>query len=174
MSRKINTSAKLKTLPAPVQEQLFALYGKSSGAACLAWLKEKHGVSSSAGALSEFHSWFPFSRPLERVRDYAKTFEAQLKANPKLRLDAEQLSIAGQIAFETEALRLQDWEAFVSLRKVRLKEEEQQTAKSLLALKVRQYEDKMATVKAKLEGLTKKGGLSAATLRQIEEAAAIL
>jgi hypothetical protein len=122
---KPRPEAKLKTLPDAVQAALYALYQKKSGAECLSWLKDSHGVKSSTGALSNFAAWYPFSRPLEMVASRAKAFEQQLKANPALNLNAEQVSAAGQIAFEQVALQMQDIKGFINLRKLRLKEVDQ-------------------------------------------------
>ncbi len=125
MSRKIHPSAKLKLLPAPVQKQLYDLYQRASGEACLEWLAKEHKVKSSTGALSEFSYWFPFSRPLELVKEHAEIFKSALKSDPNLKLNAEQLTIASQIAFEQMALQDRNLKGFVSLQKVRLKQGDQ-------------------------------------------------
>lgn len=118
MARKARKDSKLKTLPDAVQAELYRRYQKEGGDV-LAWLKEAHGVASSTGALSVFASWYPFSRPLELVEHHASQYGAALKANPKLQLNAEQISIASQIAFEQTALQLGDIKAFVNLRRLR-------------------------------------------------------
>jgi hypothetical protein len=121
---KPRPDAKLKTLPDAVQAALYALYQKKSGEECLVWLEQNHGVKSSTGALSNFAGWYPFSRPLEMVDARAKAVEAQLKADPNLHFNAEQVSAAGQIAFEQIALQLQDVKGFINLSKLRLKQRE--------------------------------------------------
>lgn len=98
------------------------MYRTKSPDTCLAWLVEKHEVQSSPAALSEFYSWFPLSRPLERSKEYARDFELALKADPNIKLNAEQISLAGQIAFEQQALQAGDVAAFIALRKLRQSE----------------------------------------------------
>lgn len=168
MARKARKDSKLKTLPDAVQAELYRRYQKQ-GCDALAWLEEAHGVKSSTGALSTFASWYPFSRPLELVARHASQYEAALKSDPELQLNAEQVSIASQMAFEQMALQMQDIEGFVLLRKMRLKEQELRLADSALALKVRQYEDKIAVARASLEKAKSKGGLDKMTLQLIEE-----
>ncbi len=122
---KARGDAVLKTLPDPLQAELYARYQKQSGPAVVAWLRETHGIKSNTASLSNFSHWFPFSRPLEMSAKFAEQFKAALKHDPNLKLNAEELSLAGQIAFEQQALQMQDLEGFVALRKVRLKEAEQ-------------------------------------------------
>lgn len=168
MAKKPRKDSKLKTLPDAVQAELYARYQKQGGDV-LTWLREVHGVSSSTGALSHFAAWYPFSRPLEMVAQRANQYEQALKQDPNLKLNAEQVSIASQMAFEQMALQMQDIEGFVSLRKMRLKEQEIRLADSALALKVRQYEDKISAARANLEKAKSKGGLDKTTLQLIEE-----
>jgi hypothetical protein len=132
--KKPRPDARLKTLPDAVQAQLHALYQKKSGGECLAWLRENHGVKSSAGALSDFSAWYPFSRPLELSARFADQMKAALKADPELHLNAAQLSTAAQVAFEQQALQMQNLDGFVALRKLRLQESEQKLAERRVAL----------------------------------------
>ncbi len=166
---KPRPDAKLKTLPDSAQAALYALYQKKSGEECLVWLREAHGVESSTGALSNFAGWYPFSRPLEMVATRARAFQDAIKDDPKLKLNAEQVSIAGQIAFEQLALDAGNLDGFINLRKLRLKEQDQSLAKAALELKVKQYEDKISAARASLEKAKSKGGLNKTTLELIEE-----
>ena len=150
MARKPRPDAKLKTLPDAVQAELFARYQKQGGPAVLAWLKETHKVKSSAGALSNFSAWYPFSRPLEMSAKFADQFRAALVENPNLKIDAEQVSLAAQIAFEAKALELQDLDGFVALRKSRLKEMDQ----ALTARRIKLLEKKAEQADA-AEGVTR-------------------
>lgn len=168
MAKKPRKDSKLKTLPDAVQAELYARYQKQGGDV-LTWLQAEHGVRSSSGALSNFAAWYPFSRPLEMVAQRANQYEQALKQDPNLKLNAEQVSIASQMAFEQMALQMQDIEGFVSLRKMRLKEQEIRLADSALSLKVRQYEDKISAARANLEKAKSKGGLDKTTLQLIEE-----
>lgn len=176
MASKPRADAKLKTLPDPVQEQLFELYRKKSVSDCLDWLIDKHGVESSAGALSEFYSWYPLSRPLEQSKKFADEFKAALAANPELRLDAEQLSIAGQIAFEQQALAKGDVAAFVQLRKLRQAEKTFELEKEKFREVVKSAVEKgldalQAEIKGNAAALKLFEQLKASVLKDVEEAA---
>lgn len=121
MPKKPRKDSKLKTLPDAVQAELYAKYQKQ-GSDVLTWLREEHGVRSSTGALSNFAAWYPFSRPLEMVAQRADRYEQALRGNPHLQLNAEQISVASQIAFEQLALEMQDTKAFIGLRRLRQSE----------------------------------------------------
>ena len=95
--------------------------------------------------------------------------KAVFEAREGLKLNAEQVSIAGQIAFEQLALDAGNLDGFINLRKLRLKEQDQSLAKAALELKVKQYEDKISAARASLEKAKSKGGLNKTTLELIEE-----
>lgn len=82
---------------------------------------------------------------------------------------AAQLSQIGQVGFEMLAMQSNDLEGFATLKKLRLKEEEQTISREAHALKLRQYEDKIAAARSSLEKAKSKGGVSADTLKLIEE-----
>lgn len=167
MSKKPRGDSKLKTLPPAVQAELFTqCQGKGGYEAARAWLLAEHNVKTSAGSLSNFFGWYPFS--LSATASYAQQFEAEIKKLPELAKDAAQLSQLSQICFEMLAMRTNDLEGYATLKKIRLKEEEQSITRDALNLKVRQYEEKIAAARTSLEKAKSKGGVSPETLQLIE------
>ena len=172
--KKPRGDAKLKTLPAEQQAALFLLLQQKRADEVKALIAKDPGVQTSTGALSEFYHWYPLSRRLEQAANFADQLKEQLKKLPDLDLDAEKLSAVAQMAFEARAVQEQDSELFIALRKRRQKDTELMLKAENQAMRIKQFEENSAKAKAKLEGLKSKGGLSAETLKQIEEAAAIL
>jgi hypothetical protein len=168
--KKRRRDSKLWTLPPPVQATVYDLCGGPEGyEPARQFLIKEHNVNVKSDAtFSAWWSRYPFS--LSANVTFAQQFEQEMAKLPEMQGDAEKLSKLGQVGFEMMAMRMQDIEGYVSLKKIRLKEGEHNLAERRLKI----VEDKMAQAKAKLEGLKSKGGLSAETLKQIEEAAAIL
>lgn len=168
MSYKPRGDSKLKTLPPAVQAELFAQCQQAGGyAAAAAWLLAEHAVKTSATALSHFFGWYPFS--LARTASYAQQFEAEIAKLPDMAGKAAQLSQIGQVGFEMLAMQSNDLEGYATLKKLRLKEEEQTISRESHALKLRQYEDKISAARSSLEKAKSKGGVSPETLKLIEE-----
>jgi len=166
--KKARGDSKLKTLPPAVQAELFTqCQGKGGYDAARAWLLAEHDVKTSAGSLSNFFGWYPFS--LSRTASYAQQFEAEIAKLPDMAGKAAQLSQIGQVGFEMLAMQSNDLEGYATLKKLRLKEEEQSISRDTLNLKVRQYEEKIAAARSSLEKAKSKGGVSADTLKLIEE-----
>lgn len=133
MSKKPRGDSKLKTLPPAVQAELFTqCQGKGGYEAAREWLLAEHGVKTSAGSLSVFYGWYPFS--LSATASYAQQFEAELKKLPALAKDAAQLSQLSQLGFEMLAMRTNDLEGYATLKKIRLKEHEQSLTERRVAL----------------------------------------
>lgn len=173
-ARKARPDAVLKTLPDPVQDQLFEICRSpatedSPGgyAAARQWLRDKHGIDVRSDAtFSKFYAWYPFSRPLEMAARFAKQAEDAAKAHPNLEQDSERTAALGQVAFEQMAIQMRDLKGFVSLQKVRLKKGDQ----TLSARRVALLEKKAAQADA-AEGIVKDGKLTeeqrAARLREV-------
>jgi|GEM_PF-3113598 len=132
--KKPRGDAILKNLPDAVQKAIWEATVKITLPLGVEWVRTNHGVKVSVSMLQKFLAWYPFSRPLERVAVYAQQFQQALTANPNLRLNAEQSSEAAHIAFEQFTIATQDIESHVALRKLRLKEQEQQLAERRVAL----------------------------------------
>jgi hypothetical protein len=131
--KKARGDSKLKTLPPAVQAELFAqCQGKGGYATAAEWLLGEHGVKTSAGSLSNFYGWYPFS--LSRTASYAQQFEAEIAKLPDMAGKAAQLSQIGQVGFEMLAMQSNDLEGYATLKKLRLKEHQQSLTERRVAL----------------------------------------
>jgi len=115
--KKPRGDAKLKTLPDALQEELFQLLRRTTGEKAAAWLLEKHSVKTSAGALSEFFSWYPRSSTLRRAAESSDQLAAQLRKMPELKLAAADAARIAQVNFEIQAAQDRDPALFTALRK---------------------------------------------------------
>lgn len=124
---KPRSDSKLKTLPAERQADIFArmnLPVKQGGgiANVLEWLR-KDGLQTSAGALSEFYSWYSlqqqFSRNESTVEVLLEKFkEADPNATP------EKILQMGQAFFSALALEQQDPKVWFLTQQIGLKKEQ--------------------------------------------------
>jgi len=132
-AKKARGDSKLKTLPPAVQAELFEQCKQSGGYKHAAtWLLDHHSVKTSTGALSKFFGWYPFS--LSATASYAQQFEEELAKLPEMAGKAEQLSRIGQVGFEIMAMRTQDLEGYATLKKLRLKEVDQEQVNRRITL----------------------------------------
>lgn len=123
--KKPRGDAKLKTLPDALQESLWQQLRRTSLAKAQTWLLEKHAVKSSAGALSEFFSWFPRQATLRSAAATSDELAATLRKMPELQLSAAQAKQVAQVNFEIQAARDRDPALFAALRKGLLEERRQ-------------------------------------------------
>lgn len=131
---KPRSDSKLKTLPPRQQGEIFALLQSTSYVQAKGIVREKFGVETSVGALCEFFAWYPTSRIVEEAASIADQLKADLKKLPGLDLDDDKLSRIGQAAFEAQALKAGDSDAFVALRKLRQKDNEHRLNERRIAL----------------------------------------
>ncbi len=172
--KKPRGDAKLKTLPAEQQAAIFALLQQHTANEVKVLIAKEPGVFTSTGALSQFYHWYPLSRRLEQAASFADQLQSQLLKLPNLNLDAAKLSTVAQVAFEARAVQEQDSDLFIALRKRRQKDTELTLKADNQALRLKQYEDKMASIRDAVNKAKTKGGISQETLKVIEEAVGIL
>ena len=118
--KKPRGDAKLKTLPDALQEELWQFLRRTTAEKAAAWLEKTHGVATSAGALSEFFSWYPRTGWLKQSANFASNLEATIRKLPELRISAEQASEIAQVSFEIQAAQNRDSELFLALQKGKL------------------------------------------------------
>ncbi len=121
---KPRSDSKLKTLPAADRKKIAAWLETDSQKIVLARIKKNFGISSSPASLTDFYQWFHLTANLQEAASFADRLKADLKEIPGLDLDAKQLTKAGQVAFELQAMKTQNAKLFIGLRKVRQKEDE--------------------------------------------------
>lgn len=114
---KARGDAKLKTLPDALQERFFQELRTTSIAKALEWLRQNHGIDSSASAASEFFRWYPRVALLRQSASMADELKDTIKKLPELRITADQAAAIAQTAFEIQAARDRDPGLFAALRK---------------------------------------------------------
>jgi len=115
--KKPRGDAKLKTLPDALQEELFQRLRRTTAEKAAAWLFKTHEVATSAGALSEFFSWYPRSCTLRMAARSSDQLLAQLRKMPELKLAADDAKKIAQVNFEMQAAQDRDPVLFAALRK---------------------------------------------------------
>jgi len=174
MGAKPRSDAVLKTLPEDVQDRLATYLRANSLEKGVAWCATELEVETSTRALSEFREWYESTGVLTEIKRIADQFKTDLARMPNVELGDDTISQIAQQFFETVALKERNPELHMGLRKLRLREQEQQLSLKALEQKVREYEGKMKDAKSQLEAVKNRGGLTAETIKQIEEAANLL
>lgn len=121
------SDAKLKTLPEEIQAEMWRMRttpvdaegrpcapkdgSAMSQADVLAWLEDTHGVSSSAGAFSEWERWYPVQRNFNDANATAEqSMEALRSINPDL--SPAKIMEHGQLVFSMLAMKQEDAKTF--------------------------------------------------------------
>jgi hypothetical protein len=178
-SRSDSLSARLKKLG--IFEEYFAwwLQARPSFAERLEWLEERQ-CPASAGAVHRLHrspeaaAWRAAEASAARA-----AMEANLPADldatiRKALLDQRFSAVMGDLSHKELMDHLMVEQGAESLRLKQAQLEIKSGALALAERRVALLEENAARAKAALEGVKSKGGLSAETLRQIEEAAGLL
>lgn len=173
--KEVRADAKLKNLPSEVLDELWRYRNpeedgeKLTLEAVLVELKNQHGIEVSISTLSAFYKWLRFKRRMESGRRITDQVMEQMRRDPSMTL--EQMHDAAQFVFANATLDEDDPKTYIALAKLRLDAEKVKNDQRRIKL----LEDNAASAKAKLETLTKENkGLTAETLRVIEEAAGLL
>ena len=173
MSRKPNSNAILKNLPQAKRKEIFERFQKTGWKELIAQLKAD-GIECGKSALYEFRAWYESLRPILEANDFARKFAEALAADKGLELDPARINKVAQTAFEMQSVQQQNPTLFVELQRLRVQQEANDIKRANAEQKVREYQDKMASAKAALQGAVSKGGISAETLAIIEKAVKIL
>lgn len=188
MRQKPRSDSRLKLLPDDRQEQIIEWCETPKSETCVGGLQfareqlAADGVKVSVTTLSDFYSWYQLRRGYELAAEHAEQQKAlMVEFDPSATDRAEAF---GDFVFLQEALKLKDPKAFVALGNLRenrksrqLRERIDSRKLDLAERRVVLLEQRMAEAKAKLTAAMQanhKGGLTPETLRQIEEAAALL
>lgn len=182
--RKPRGDAKLKTLSPELQEAVIRKLESGTQEDVLTWLRQEFDISTSAGALSSFYSWYQLGQDLQSAASFADDLRDTLKELPGLELRDDAINQAAQAVFEMRAAQSKDPDLFIELRKLRLAEHSAKTKArqkerelKLQERRVKLLEDqaeRAAQAKTKLQEVQSRGGLTPDTLRAIEEAANLL
>jgi hypothetical protein len=180
--KKPRADAKLKTLPEGVQAELWELLnvappgaeGPMTYAEAREWLAAPpFGVETSSAALSEWYSWYGLALRSARAKDRAAQ-AAALAAKDDPAMSVADLERLGQMVFTAETIEDKDIKGYVSLMRLKIQHRQLDHDERRIAL----LEETAARVKATLTEVVRdghgKGGLTAETLKRIEEAASLL
>jgi hypothetical protein len=176
MSKEIRADAKLKNLSEDVLDVLWRFRNpeddgeKLTLEAVLVELKKDHGIEVSLSTLSEFYKWLRFKRRMESGRRITDQVMEQMRRDPSMTV--QQMHDAAQFVFTNATMDDDDPKTYIALAKLRLDAEKLKNEQRRIKL----LEDNAASAKEKLESLVtnNKGGLTAETLKLIEEAAGLL
>ena len=173
-TRSDSLFAKLK--PAQREELLTLLVEQGAGLADGLALLEKWGLRASYASLSRFISSHGMGWRIDRAKAAAQATRGQLPKD----WETERKRALAQKEFELtfRDLSAKEWymlkSAELDERQMRLKEMVEPAKLDIASRRVALLEENAAKAKAALEGLKSKGGLTAETLRTIEEAAKLL
>ena len=173
MTKKSYSNSILKSLPQAKRKEIFERFEVTSWQEMLAQL-ESEGITCGKSALYEFRRWYVEMRPILEAHEFAQSFQDALAADKGLALNVDQINRVAQAAFELQSIQTQNPALFVELQRLRVQQEANEIRRSNTEQKLREYEDKMAAAKTALQGLASKGGITAETMEEIEEAAKIL
>ena len=176
--KEIRSDAKLKNLPAQALEDLWRFRNpeedgeKLTLEAILVEIPLRFGFTCSLSSLSEFYKWLRLKRRMDSAAKRASQARLELARDPKA--TPEDLDRIGQMVFTAETIEDGNVKGYVELAKLRL----QARSLDINARKLRLLEAAAKEAKLKLDAVTSaaksKGGISAETLAQIEEAAGLL
>lgn len=177
--KKPRADSKLKNLPEADQEGFWLLMHPAD-AETPAWTLEAvvghifdtYQLFVSISTLSEWHSWYALKRRMEAAAERANQTSIELAKNSDL--TPEDIERVAQTVFTAETLEAGNVKGYVALAKLRLASRALDHDARKLAL----LESAAREAKAKLEAIASSakstGGLTAETLKQIEEAAGLL
>lgn len=175
MSKKPYRNSILKSLPQEKRKDIFDRFSDPEmHYSELLYQLKAEGIEVSKTTLYEFAAWYSDMQPILEAHDFAKKFAETIALDNSLSLDTAQINKVAQAAFEMQAIQQQDPKLFTELQRLRVQQSTADNARLRLEQQLREYEDKMQAAKDALAGVTSKGGLTAETLAQIEEAAKLL
>lgn len=169
MSRKPNSTAILKTLPQAKRKEIYDRFQETPWRELLTQLKAE-GIECGKTALYEFRAWYESLRPILEAREFGLKF-AELMASDKGQiLDQERINKFAQGVFDLQSIQQQNPTLFVELQRLRARQEANDIKREALGQRVREYEEKMKSVRAAADRLNKSGALSAEGLAEMERA----
>lgn len=169
MSRKPNSTATLKNLPQAKRKEIFERFEKTPWQELLTQLAAE-GIPCGKSALYEFRAWYESLRPILEANDFARKFAEALAADKGLELDPARINKVAQTAFEMQSVQQQNPTLFVELQRLRARQETNDIKRDALGQRVREYEEKMKSVRAALDRANSTGALTPEGRAEIERA----
>jgi hypothetical protein len=169
MSRKPNSTAILKTLPQAKRKEIYERFQETPWRELLTQLKAE-GIECGKTALYEFRRWYEDMRPILEANGFAQRLAETLAADKGLALDVGQINRIAQATFELQAIQQQNPELFANLQRLRVQQEANDIKREALGQRVREYEEKMKSVRAALDRANQSGALTREGMAEIEKA----
>jgi hypothetical protein len=164
--KKPRSDSKLANLPEDVQEEI-AGWCKEGLEVAQHLLKAKRGVTIALSSLSAWHGWY---RRQEELRQGNTRVQQTLEWFRKHKPNASAEEMRGATFLAMTLMHGEDPQLQLAI----LKEQGRDLDREISVRRIKLLEDNAAKAKAALEGIKSKGGLTADTLKQIEEAAKLL
>ncbi len=115
-------------LPPEVQEQVYTRYFREPTPVVVEWVMSELKIGGSRlampGRLTNWTQKYSRENRLKFCADDANAVRTTLESHPRLKENAEAVSMAAQIVFERRAMQRSDLKDHIALRKLRLKERE--------------------------------------------------
>ncbi len=172
-TRKPNSNSILKSLPQQKRKEIFERALETPMDELRHQLSAE-GITVGKTALYEFRSWYEAMKPILEAHEFAQQFAETMVADKSLNLNSTQVRQVSQAAFEMLSVQNQDVKTFIELQRLRVQQDNASNQRRRLEQQLQEYQDKTAAAKDALEGVKSRGGLTAETLAQIEEAAKLL
>lgn len=168
---KTRADAKLKTLPAEVQEAMWVFFNEDPTrtlADAVPWLKSEHDVTTSVQRLSEWRGWYERRKFIDDANSEAEEL-AELLSKPGCTLTPAQIEGITNAVFLNRASKAGDLEVFkvsaaIVQRAQELRanqaahEDKMRVAEKKLELQRRELERKLKDTEAKLKQAAEKLG----------------
>jgi hypothetical protein len=164
--KKPRSDSKLANLPEETQAEV-AGWCKEGLEVAREQCKARLGISVAVSSLSLWYGWY---RRQEVLRSGNSRVEQTLEWFRRNKPNASAEELRGATFLAMTLMYGEDPQLQLAI----LKEQGRDLDRELAARRVRLLEENAAKAKAALEGLKSKGGLTAETLRTIEEAAGLL
>lgn len=172
MSRKPQNTSTLKNLPQAKRKEIYKRFEKTPWRELLTQLKAE-GIECGKTALYDFRGWYESLRPILEANDFARKFAEALEADKGLALDPTRINKVAQTAFEMQSVQQQNPTLFVELQRLRARQEANDIKRDALGQRVREYEEKMKSVRAALDRANSTGALTPEGRAEIEKAMGI-
>ena len=169
MSRKPNSNAILKNLPQAKRKEIFERFQNTDWKELLAQLKAE-GIECGKSALYEFRAWYESLRPVLEAKEFGLKFAEMMAADKGEVLDAGRINKFAQAMFDMQSIQQQNPELFVELQRLRARQEANDIKRESLGQRVREYEEKMKSVRAALDRANSTGALTPEGRAEIEKA----
>lgn len=169
MSRKPNSNSALKSLPQKKRKEIFERFEKTDWKEMLQQLKAE-GIPCGKTALYEFYGWYESLRPILEAAEFGGRVAAALSADKSLSLNPEQINRVAQTTFELQSIQQQNPDLFIELQRLRARQDANEIKREGLGQRVREYEQKLASVKAAIANANQTGALTLEGRAEIERA----